>query len=84
MTNNEIWIKFLDNLKDEMTLMSFNTWFNEEDTKLYSLKNDVATITVNQEFIKKHLEENYIDLMLESMRKATNTDVNINIVLERN
>ena len=82
MTNNEIWIKFLDNLKDEMTLMSFNTWFNEEDTKLYSFKDNVATITVKQEFIKKHLEENYIYLMLESMRKAVNSDVNINIVLE--
>ena len=83
MSNNEIWIKFLNNIKDEMSGMSFNIWFNEEDTKLYSFKNDVATITVNQEFIKKHLEENYIDLMLESMRKATNTDVNINIVLEK-
>ena len=83
MSNNEIWIKFLNNIKDEMSGMSFNIWFNEEDTKLYSFKNDVATITVNQEFIKKHLEENYIDLMIESMRKATNTDVNINIVLEK-
>ena len=83
MNNNEIWSKFLNNIKDEMSGMSFNIWFNEEDTKLYSLKNDVATITVNQEFIKKHLEENYIDLMLESMRKATNTDIDINIVLEK-
>lgn len=83
MSNNEIWTKFLNNIKDEMSGMSFNIWFNEEDTKLYSFKNDVATITVNQEFIKKHLEENYIDLMIESMRKAVNSDVSINIVLEK-
>ena len=82
MSNNEIWTKFLDNIKEEMSLMSFNTWFNEDDTKLYSFKDNVATITVKQEFIKKHLEENYIYLMLESMRKVVNSDVSINIVLE--
>lgn len=82
MSNNELWKKFLENIKDELTDISFNIWFNEDDTKLYSFKEDVATITVNQEVFKKHLEEHYIDIMNEAMRKATNSDVTINIVLE--
>ena len=83
MSNNEIWIKFLNNIKDEISGMSFNIWFNEEDTKLYSFKNGIATITVNQELIKKHLEENYIDIMIEAMGKTVNSEVSINIVLEQ-
>ena len=82
MSNRELWQKFLNNIKDELTDISFNIWFNEDDTKLYSFKDDVATITVNQEVFKKHLEENYIDMMNDAMRKATNSDVTINIILE--
>ena len=82
MSSSEIWKKFLSNIKDELTDISFNIWFNEDDTKLYSFKDDVATITVNQEVFKKHLEENYIDMINDAMRKATNSDVTINIILE--
>ena len=83
MSNSELWQKFLNNIKDEITDISFNIWFNEDDTKLYSFKDDVATITVNQDFIKKHLEDNYIDIMTEAMYKVTNSNVTINIILEK-
>ena len=55
MSNSELWQKFLNNIKDVISSMSFDIWFNEEDTKLYSFKDNVATITVNQDFIKKHI-----------------------------
>jgi len=83
MSSSELWQKFLDNIKDEITDISFNIWFNEDDTKLYSFKDDVATITVNQDFIKKHLEDNYMDIMAEAMYKVTNSNVTINIILEK-
>lgn len=83
MSSNELWQKFLNNIKDEITDISFNIWFNEDDTKLYSFKDDVATITVNQDFIKKHLEDNYMDIMTEAMYKVTNSNITINIVLEK-
>lgn len=83
MSNSELWRKFLDNMKEVISSTSFDIWFNEEDTKLYSFKNDIATITVTQEVYKKHLEEHYIDNMNEAMRKAANTDVTIDIILEK-
>lgn len=82
MSNSEIWKNFLNNIKDEITDISFNIWFNEDDTKLYSFKDDVATIVVNQDFIKKHLEDNYMDIMMEAMYKATNSNVTIKVILE--
>ena len=83
MSNSELWRKFLENIKEVISSTSFDIWFNENDTKLYSFKNDIATITVTQEVYKKHLEEHYIDHMNEAMRKASNSDVTINIVLEK-
>jgi len=82
MSNNELWQIFLNNIKNEITDISFNIWFNEDDTKLYSYKDGVATITVNQDFIKKHLENNYLDIMTEAMNKAVGINTNIKIVLE--
>ena len=82
MNGRELWNKFLDNLKNELTNMSFDTWFNEEDTKFYSLENNVLTITVNQEFIKKHIEEFYLNMMNEAMAKVTNDNITFNIILE--
>ena len=83
MSNSELWKKFLENIKEVISSTSFDIWFNENDTKLYSFKNDIATITVNQEVYKKHLEEHYMDNMNEAMRKATGNDITINIVLEK-
>ena len=83
MSNSEMWRKFLDNIKEVISSTSFDIWFNENDTKLYSFKNDIATITVNQEVFKKHLEEHYMNDMNDAMRKATGNDVTINIVLEK-
>ena len=82
MSNNELWKKFLENMKEVISSTSFDIWFNEEDTKLHSLKNGIATITVAQEITKKHLEEYYMDSMIEAMRKASNMDVSINVILE--
>ena len=82
MRNSELWRKFLENMKEVISSTSFDIWFNEEDTKLYSFDNDIATITVAQEVFKKHLEEYYMDNMIEAMRRATNTDVTINVILE--
>ena len=44
MNNRELWNSFLDNIKNEITNVSFDTWFDEEDTKFYSFKDDVLTI----------------------------------------
>ena len=82
MSNQELWNKFLDNIKNEITNVSFDTWFNEEDTKLYSFIDDVATIVVSQELIKNHLENHYLDIMSDAMGKVTDTNVSFNIILE--
>ena len=82
MTGIQIWNEFLNNLKSEITNVSFDTWFNEDDTKFYSLENNILTITVNQEFIEKHIEEHYIDIMNDAIMKVTNENITFNIVLE--
>ena len=73
---------YLENIKNEITDVSFTTWFNDDDTKLYSFENDVATVVVSRDFIKKHLEERYLDIMIDGMSRVTNSDVTFNIILQ--
>ena len=82
MDGREIWNKFLENIKNEIANVSFDIWFNEEDTKFYSFENNVMTIIVNQEFIRKHIEEHYLPIMMESINKVTNSNASFNILLE--
>ena len=82
MSDKEIWNSFLKNIESEIAKISFETWFNSEDTKFYSLKNNVMTISVGQEFIKKHIMSHYIDIMTEAIYKVTNMNITFNILLE--
>ena len=82
MSDREIWNSFLENIKNEISNISFETWFNDEETKFYSLKDNVMTISVDQEYIKKHIMTHYIDIMTEAFYKVTNTNITFNVVLE--
>lgn len=82
MSNKELWTNFLENMKDKVSPTSFDIWFNEDETKLFSFKDNVATIIVNQDFVKKHLEENYIDMMIDAMYEITSADVTFKIISE--
>ena len=82
MSDREVWNSFLENIKNEITDVSFDTWFDPEDTKFYSFKDNVMTITVNQEYIKKHIETHYLDIMTEVINNVTNADITFNILLE--
>ena len=82
MNEKELWENFLDNIKNEISNTSFDVWFDPNDTKFYSYKDDVITLVVKQELIKKHLESNYMDIMLDVIRKITDEDITFNILLE--
>lgn len=82
MNEKEVWNKFLENFKNEIADVSFEIWFNEEDTKFYSFKDNIMTITVNQEFIRRHITEHYLDTMTEVLNKVTNSNANFSILLE--
>ena len=52
-----LWSKFLTEVKDNLTSLSFDTWF--KDTQLYKLDNGKAYIIVPMPIHKKHLADDY-------------------------
>jgi chromosomal replication initiator protein len=72
MDINNIWNSFLSKIKNNISPMSYDTWFN--DTTLYDLKGNKATIVVPMHVHKKHLKENYIDVINDIFTDITGTN----------
>ena len=65
MNNNILWSKILDEIKNELTSLAFDTWFKE--TELYDINNGKAYIIVPMPIHKKHLIDNYSNLIDKKM-----------------
>lgn len=63
MDLNQLWNSFLIKIQENLSPMSFETWFME--TKLVSLENGIAQIEVPMHIHKNHLKNNYHDLIEE-------------------
>ncbi len=61
MDINIIWDSFLIKIKDELTPVLYDMWFTE--TKLIELTEEHAKILVPMPLYKKHLKDNYYDLI---------------------
>ncbi len=64
MDLENIWKTFLDKIKEEISPMLYETWFME--TKLAELNNETAKVIVPMHIHKKHLKENYNELIVET------------------
>lgn len=72
MDLDSIWNSFLDKIKEEIAPMLYETWF--EETKLFSLDNGIAKVIVPMHIHKKHLKENYNDLIVETFANVTGSN----------
>ena len=61
----------LNDIKEQTSSLSFQTWF--EDTLLYDKDDGIFRIIVPMSIHKKHLEENYKDLIEEIILKYDNS-----------
>ena len=80
MNVDAIWDNFLIEIKDEVIDFAYKTWF--EDTKLYKLEDGKAIILVPMPVHKKHLADKYSSLIKEKLNLITNTNFELEFVLE--
>ena len=67
-----LWSKLLDQVKSELTSLSYRTWFS--DTELYKLNNGKAYIIVPMPIHKKHLQDNYYDIIVSAKHYKLNQE----------
>ena len=69
-----LWSNFLKQVKDELSSISYDTWFAE--TTLYKLEDGVAYIIVPMPIHKKHLQDNYYDLISNKINEVVGILIN--------
>ena len=62
MDVNILWKNFLDKIKEQVSSLSYETWF--EGTRLHSIDNGTATVIVPMNLHKKHLMDNYKGILI--------------------
>lgn len=75
-----LWKNFLNNVKESISSLSYETWFR--DTKLVSLRNNIATIVVPMPVHKKHLLENYKDIIEDKFTQLTGSVFSFKFILD--
>ena len=80
MELDKLWDSFLNKIKEDMTSLSYETWF--KDTKLVDLNDKNAVVIVPMPFHKKHLVENYNNIIENTFSSLTGTRVSFNFLLE--
>ena len=69
MDINNIWNSFLKKIENELTPVLYDMWFSE--TKLIELTEEHAKVLVPLSLHKKHLKENYIDIIEKTFTDVT-------------
>ncbi len=80
MNYDLLWSKVLENIKELVTSLVYITWF--QNTKLYKIENNEATIIVPMEINRKHLTDKYLQDIINALFKETNKIYDISFILE--
>lgn len=80
MNLDTLWNTFLEEMKENVSSLSYDTWFR--DTKLVSLHNNIASVIVPMPVHKKHLIDNYKDVIESKFMKLSGTNFTFNFLLQ--
>lgn len=80
MDINNIWNSFLSKMQESLTPVLYDMWFSE--TKLLELNEEYAKILVPMPLHKKHLKENYNDLIEKIFSDVTGSIFKFEYVTE--
>ena len=75
-----LWKTFLDKIKEDISPMLFETWFVE--TRLVEINDNIAKVIVPMHVHKKHLKENYNDLIVQIFTEITGSNFKFEYYLE--
>lgn len=63
--DDDVWKNVLKKIRKEISALAYDTWF--ENTKLYIINREEAVVKVPTLIHKKHLKENYNDIINECL-----------------
>ena len=78
-----IWKCFLEKIKMELAPVSFDMWFSNDNTKLIDLNEEYAKILVSSALHKRHIKDNYLDLVEKTFTDVTGSIFKFEFITEQ-
>lgn len=75
-----LWSNFLSKIKEELSSLSYTTWFS--DTELYKLDDGKAYVVVPMAIHKKHLMDNYLNLIVSKLAEVSGSNYELVLLLK--
>lgn len=75
-----LWNKFLEAVKQEVSSISYNTWFAE--TELHDMNNGKARVIVPMPIHKKHLSDSYKEMATRIFNEITGSNFEFEFLLK--
>lgn len=75
-----LWNKFLETVKQEVSSISYNTWFAE--TELHDMNNGKARVIVPMPIHKKHLSDSYKEMATRIFNEITSSNFEFEFLLK--
>ena len=75
-----LWNKFLETIKQEVSSISYNTWFAE--TELHDMNNGKARVIVPMPIHKKHLSDSYKEMATRIFNEITGSNFEFEFLLK--
>ncbi len=75
-----LWNNFLEKIKVSISSLSYETWF--QDTRLVSIKDNICTVVVPMSLHKKHLVDNYQNIMEKIIESLTGSKYTFSFLIE--
>ena len=75
-----LWNKFLETVKQEVSSISYNTWFAE--TELHDMNNGKARVIVPMPIHKKHLSDSYKEIATRIFNEITGSNFEFEFLLK--
>lgn len=80
MDTKNLWNSFLENIKENVDSLAFDTWF--KDTTLERLEDDKAVVLVPMQIHKKHLSEKYGDIIETVFNDVSGSNFNFEYIVK--
>lgn len=80
MDNSQLWNLFLSKIKEELSPVTYDTWFSE--TKIDHINDNIVTLIVPMHVHKKMLSENYNDMIEEIFTEVSGSNFKFEYLTE--
>ena len=79
--HENVWKKCQEVIRDNIPVSAYSTWF--APIRSVSLDNNILTIEVQSDYVREHIEANFLDLLSKVLHRIIGPDARLRYPAEK-